>query len=323
MKIVFAVFLLVVIVFISGCAQQQEKPATNEQPVSEALSFVCRGAGNATAYRLDSNADIVDKANSFFALNSKCNLFTKCDIAIENNTGFVLYALNADNETEKKIFEDVNFKAYIGIEAYEDDNNKKVLTVIDKSYPVEYINSQAVIVDGKHIARNSKFDLNGIELKFYDFKIAPIFQALAFEGKDVIAVLDDPQLTRIFRDADGLGRYSILIQLSNESAKRLRDFVAELPVSLVFGSAGQQAASLKAKIYYYDNDALLAYAPLPAELKTNQEANLLTIVGVFENPVVAVNQFEWLRNGLKLYGYPKIKIVSTKKFDCRDIPENK
>ncbi len=318
MRIFLAVFLIGIII-ISGCTSGG-KTAVKTPGVNSALASICKGTGEAKAYTVDLDGTLLQKAEATLALNSKCNLFTRCDLDIEEESKkFKLYALNADNATEKKIFGNVDFKAYIGLHAEQDGNGDTVLAIKDKKYPVKYTSANDMEVAGKALKISESVNLDGINLKYYDFKDnSPIFQVFGFEGKDVVAVIDDPELTKVFPDPNGLGGYSILIQINDETASNIRELVKNSAVVLSIGPQGQQA-NLKSRIYYYGNQDLLASANLPAALKTDPDINQITIFGIFENPSVAVYQFEWLTNGLKLYTYPPIKILETEKYDCRDV----
>ena len=322
MKNFLAVLFLISIIAISGCAQKGAKPV-NQTQQNNVLASMCKDTGKVNVYTLDSDGSVLQKAELILTLNSKCNLFAACDLDIERESQtFKLYALNANNETEKKIFGNLDFKAYIGLEAEADENNTTVFVFNGKPHPIKPINSNEIELDGKHLAKGENITIDGTGFKFYDFKTAPVFQSLAFEGKDVVSVIDDPQLTRVFSDPGGIGSYSVLIELSDAAIKKIKDLVKDAPITLSIGQGSQQA-SIKARIYYYADGDLLASANLPAELKSRDDIKQLTILGVFASPKIAVRNFELLRNSLKLYGYPQIKILKTEQFDCRDVLDKK
>lgn len=318
MRIFLAIFLLAIII-VSGCTTAKTVNKTSDE-TRAIVDSLCKATGEVKAYSVDIEAPLLQQADAMLALNSKCSLFASCDIQVDKEKRvFVLYALNADNQTEKKIFGNVSFSAFVGIEGQNGATGDIFIFFRDKKYSITNPNGNGVDVDGRHVSIGQYIPLNGVSVKYYDFKGSlPIFQVFAFEGKDIAAVVEDTELTKVYRDPNGFGIYSILIQIKNEAASRLREYVKNSPSFISIGPNGQQA-SLRSRIYYYGEEGnLLASANLPAEIQTNPAIRELTILGIEQDPVSAVRQFELLRNGLKLYAYPEIKVLNTEKYDCRD-----
>ena len=314
-NILLAVFLIGVIA-ISGCSREINTTGQPSQSSSSVLSEVCSaGAGNVTEYSFDVGGDGFERVDAATTLTAKCNVFSKCALSNEKNI-FNLYAKKQDSE--KNFFDRVNFTASVALIAETDEQNKTMLIVGNKTYSVKRNDSEmAVEIEGKTIRLGIETVLNGVNLKLYQYRDGvPLFLTPVIEENDIVNVDLASENTQVFKMPPSFGRFSIAVQISNSSAKKISNLVNSLQTVIDFNS---NEANLNAKIYYFVDKALLSIVQLPAKIKEIDKYPHIIIQGVEDTYLNAVKNFNWIKTGLKLQTYPEIKILKTKTIDCRDI----
>ena len=309
------ILVISLVVIVSGCSQ---KPAAQPTPTynSTALSDLCIGAGNVTAFTLDPQGGSLERFDQAQTLQIKCTVFTKCTLEPSYNL-FNMYALSLSPGDENKIFNKTDFSGYISVDSETDNQNKTTLRVADKTYTLTEITTNSLAIGGKKVNRGDEFAMDGFAMKYYQYAEKPVFLVLLLKGSDVKEVINDPQNSGVSIDPNGFGVYSILIRFSPEVSERLYSIVKDMPTIVALTQNGPQAI-IKSKIYYFVDTTFISSAPLPAQVKADK-IETIAIRGIGQNPEDAYKEYKFITSSLKLYTYPEIKVTGKKQIDCRDV----
>jgi preprotein translocase subunit SecD len=115
-------------------------------------------------------------------------------------------------------------------------NNTGKIILGDNNYFVELTNGKIKINDTEYFV-NDSFVLEDIQFDVYNItNNSAIIMANIFSGKDIVAVLTDPQHSRLY-PVDGRYDFSFTVQITKEGARRFAKVTKNQPI--VFGMAEQ------------------------------------------------------------------------------------